>query len=108
MNQGYQQGAHSQYTVEQALDLLKRVPLDGLNEKVVVKVIRATLESAGISIPHLLEAANTRQDQVTNEIVRIQGEIASLHQAIEEKSALVQGYQEQLADIGSLRERFED
>jgi len=108
MSQGYSTAPSSGYGVEQALTLLRQVPLDGLNEKVVVTVIRKTLESAGISIPHLLDAATRQQDAVTNEIVRIQGEIASLHQAIEEKSRTVQVYQQQLAEIGSLRERFED
>jgi hypothetical protein len=111
MNQGptsYAPGTSTGYTIEQALDLLKSVPTEGMPEKLVVQVIRTTLESVGISIPQLLEDAARRQDQVTNEIVRIQGEIASLHQAIEEKSAQVAYYQEQLGEIGSLRERFED
>ncbi len=108
MNQGFQSGTPAPYGVEQALALLKQVPAEGLNEKVVVEVIRKTLESTGISIPQLLDAAARRQDDVTNEIVRIQGEIASLHHTIEEKTSIVQVYQEQLAEIGSLRERFED
>jgi hypothetical protein len=106
-HQGYGQGAGAQYSIEQALELMKSVPTEGMPEKLVVQVVRTTLESVGISIPSLLEAASRRQDEVTNEIVRIQGEIASLHQAIEEKTAQVAYYQEQLAEIGSLRERFE-
>lgn len=105
---GYGSGGRTPFTVEQALHLMKSVPTEGMPEKVVVRVIRTTLESVGISIPDLLAAASRRQDEVTNEIVRIQGEIASLHQAIEEKSAQVAYYQEQLGEIGSLRERFED
>jgi hypothetical protein len=111
MNQGSGYGSPPQgsgYTVEQALDLMRSVPVEGLNEKLVVQVIRSTLESAGISIPQLLDEVGRRQDQVTNEIVRIQGEIANLHQEIEAKSAQVASYQQQLAEIGSLRERFEE
>ncbi len=96
------------YGVDQALSLLRQIPSDRSNEKMVVNVVRQTLESIGISIPRLLEETSRRQDEVTNEIVRIQGEIASFHQAIEEKTAIVQQYQEQLAEIGSLRERFEE
>jgi hypothetical protein len=105
---GYGGGGNTPYTVEQALHLMKTVPTEGMPERVVVQVVRTTLESVGISIQDLLAAASRRQDEVTNEIVRIQGEIASLHQAIEEKSAQVAYYQEQLGEIGSLRERFED
>lgn len=105
---GYGGSSGTPYTVEQAIELMKSVPTEGMSERVVVQVIRTTLESVGISIPELLAAASRRQDEVTNEIVRIQGEIASLHQAIEEKSAQVAYYQEQLGEIGSLRERFED
>jgi hypothetical protein len=107
-HQGYGSGAGTPFTVEQALQLMKEVPTEGMPERVIVQVVRTTLESVGISIPELLAAASRRQDEVTNEIVRIQGEIASLHQAIEEKSAQVAYYQEQLGEIGSLRERFEE
>jgi hypothetical protein len=111
MGNGYHgQGAQpgTPYTVEQALDLMRGIPTEGMPERLIVQVIRKTLESVGISIPDVLAAASRRQDEVTNEIVRIQGEIASLHQAIEAKSAQVAYYQEQLGEIGSLRERFED
>ncbi len=96
------------YGVDQALMLLRQIPSDKSNEKMVVSIVRQTLESTGIDIPRLLAAASLRQDEVTNEIVRIQGEISSFHQAIEEKTVIVQQYQEQLAEIGSLRERFEE
>jgi len=110
MNQGgYGQGPQAtSYTIDQAMALMRSVPVEGLNERLVVQVIRKTLESAGISIPHLLGAVVQRQDEVTNEIVRIQTEIASLHQQIEIKTAQVQNYQEQLAEIDRLRERFEE
>ena len=96
------------YGVDQALLLLRQIPSDRSNQKMVVNIVRQTLESTGINIQRLLEAATVRQDEITNEIVRIQGEIASYHQAIEEKTVIVQQYQEQLAEIGSLRERFEE
>jgi DNA repair ATPase RecN len=110
MNQGgYGYGAQGQnYSIDQALALMRSVPAEGLNERLVVQVIRKTLESAGISIPQVLGAVVQRQDEVTNEIVRIQTEIASLHQQIEIKTAQVQNYQDQLAEIDQLRERFED
>ncbi len=95
------------YTIEQALQLMKELPLEGMNEKLIIGVIRSTLESTGVSIPHLLSMANERQDQITNEIMRLQGEIASLNEAIQQKTMQVQAYQEGLAEIGSLRERFE-
>ena len=108
MNQpGFGQGQSGPYSIEQALDLMRSVPVEGLNEKLVVQVVRRTLESAGVNIPELLEEAGRRQDQVTNEIVRIQGEIANLHAQIEAMTAQVASYQEQLAEIGQLRERFE-
>ncbi len=103
MNQG-----PANYGVDQAIMLLRQIPSDRTNQKMVVSIVRKTLESAGIDIPRLLEGATQRQDEVTNEIVRIQGEISSFHQAIEEKTVIVQQYQEQLAEIGSLRERFEE
>ena len=95
------------YTVEQALKLVNDLPVEGLNEKLVVSVMRTTLESVGVSIPMLLEMSSQRQDQITNEIVRLQGEISSLRQAIEEKTGQVGFYQEQLAELGALQNRFE-
>lgn len=100
-----QQGAG--FGVDQALDLLHNVPLGGLNDRMVIDVIRKTLASAGIDVQTLLDAAALRQDEVTVEIVRLQGEISALHQAIEDKTEQVRRYQEQLAELGSLRDRFE-
>lgn len=94
------------YTIEQALALMKQLPLEGLNERLVVSVMRTTLESAGVSIPLLLQLAGTRQDEVTTEIVRLQDEISSLHAAIDQKTAEVRYYQETLAEIGTLQDRF--
>jgi hypothetical protein len=95
------------FGVDQALGLLRQVPLGGLNDHMVIDVIRKTLASAGIDIQTLMEAASLRQDEVTGEIVRLQSEISALHQAIEEKTAQVQHLQEQQEEIGSLRDRFE-
>lgn len=96
------------FTIEQALQLMRELPIEGMNEKLVIDVMRMTLEKAGVNIPALLQLANERQDQITNEIVRLQGEISSLREAIEEKTAQVTAYQEQLGEVGSLRERFEE
>jgi len=97
----------ARYGIDQALELLRQMPSDGDNDRLLIAIIRRTLESTGIDIDVLLIEAVKRQDEVTSEIVRVQGEIASLHQQIEEKTILVREYQESLAEIGSLRERFE-
>lgn len=95
------------FGVDQALGLIRQVPLGGLNDHMVIDVIRKTLASAGIDIQALLDAAALRQDEVTGEIVRLQNEISTLQQQIEEKKSQVQFYQEQQEEIGSLRDRFE-
>jgi predicted nuclease with TOPRIM domain len=106
MNRSYNPGGGA-FGVDQALGLLRQVPLGGLNDHMVIDVIRKTLASAGIDLQALMDAAALRQDEVTGEIVRLQNEISTLHQAIEEKTAQVQRLQEQQEEIGSLRDRFE-
>ena len=106
MNRQYNTGSGG-FGVDQALGLLRQVPLGGLNDHMVIDVIRKTLASTGIDISALMDAAALRQDEVTGEIVRLQSEISSLHQSIEEKTNHVQNLQEQLAELGSLRDRFE-
>ena len=103
---GYHGGTSISYSIEQALQLMRSLPLEGMNDELIAKVVRTSLESAGVSIPTLLEQANRHQDDITNEIVRLQGEISSLHQAVEEKTTQVTAYQKQLAEISTLRERF--
>jgi len=103
----YQASGGPTFTVEQALQLMKALPIEGMNAKLVIDVMRLTLEKAGVNIPALLQLTMARQDQITNEIVRLQGEISSLKEAIDEKTAQVTSYQEQLGEIESLRERFE-
>jgi hypothetical protein len=105
---GYGTSAQVQYGVDQALSLMKQVPLEGLNEKLIVSVIRRTLESMGVNIPTLLQASAERQDDITQHIVGLQSEIASMNQAIEEKRSQVNQLQDQLREIGLLMERFEE
>jgi hypothetical protein len=107
MSNWQQGGTTAAFSVEQALALLRQVPLGGLNDRMVIDVIRKTLESTGISIPSLLETAAFRESEMQNEIMRIQSEISALHQAIEEKNSQVQAYQAQLSELGTLRDRFE-
>jgi len=95
------------YTIDRVLDLMREVPADGPNSKLVIQVVRKTLESAGINLPSVLEMSNQRQDAITNEIVRLQTEISSLRQAIDEKTEQVSKLQSYLGELGQLRERFE-
>lgn len=97
----------NEYSIDKVLELLRDVPADGPNAKLVIQVVRKTLESAGINITSMLDMANQRQDAITTEIVRLQTEISSLHQAIEEKSSQVATLQTYLGELGQLRERFE-
>jgi hypothetical protein len=106
MNRQYTGGTVG-FGVDQALGLLRQVPLGGLNDHMVIDVMRKTLASAGIDMQVLMDAAALREDEVTGEIVRLQNEISTLHQAIEEKTAEVQRLQEQQEEIGLLRDRFE-
>jgi len=96
------------FTIEHALQLMKELPLEGMNEKLVIDVMRMTLEKAGVDIAALIQLANERENEITNEIMRLQGEIASLNEAIQEKTAQVAAYQEHLGEVSSLRERFEE
>ena len=95
------------FDIEQALALLRQFPSNGQNDAVIVDVIRKTLQSTSIDLDKVLEGAGRKQDEITNEIVRIQSEIASVHQRIEEMTSVVRDLQDQLGEIGSLRERFE-
>jgi hypothetical protein len=106
INRQYAGGTGS-FGVDQALELIRQVPLGGLNDHMVIDVMRKTLASAGIDIQSLMDAAALREDEVTGEIVRLQNEISSLHQAIEQKTTEVQRLQAQQEEIGSLRDRFE-
>lgn len=107
MSNWQQANAPMAFSIEQALALLRQVPLGGLNDRMVIDVVRKTLESAGISIPSLLETAAVRESEMLDEIRRIQNEISALEQQIEEKRGLVQMYQQQLSELGVLRDRFE-
>jgi peptidoglycan hydrolase CwlO-like protein len=95
------------FGIEQALALFKQFSSAGDDPK-VIDIVKKTLASTGISIPALLDEAASQQDEVTGEIMRIQGEVASLNQRIESLTMTVGDLQEQLAEIGSLRERLEE
>ncbi len=93
------------YTIEQALQLMKGLPVD-MNQELVIQVMKASLESAGVSIQDLVGSAAHRQEEITAEIMKLQSEISALHEAIEMKTKQAAGHNETLGDIVALVERL--
>jgi uncharacterized protein YlxW (UPF0749 family) len=94
------------YTVEQALQLIRQLPLDRMDEEKLISAVRSTLENVGVSIASLLDESSKQEDAITGEIMRLQSDVVALQQAVEQKGAQVAAYQAQLAELASLRERF--
>jgi hypothetical protein len=93
------------YSIEQAIQLMNGLPVD-LNQDLVIQVMKASLESAGISVSDLFQSATQRKDEITAEILKLHGEISALHEAIELKTGQAAGYKEQLGEIMSFVERL--
>ena len=93
------------YTIEQAIQLMNGLPVD-MNQELVIQVMKASLESAGISVEDLFLSATQRQEEITQEIMKLQSEISALTEAIELKTGQAAGYKEQLGEIVSFVERL--
>ncbi|MDJ0761808.1 MAG: hypothetical protein QNJ97_02370 [Myxococcota bacterium] len=87
------------YTVEQALHLYKNLPIDEMSPDLFNTVVKVSLDSAGVSISELKEMAEQKQDNITEAIMGLQGEISAVEEAATEKKEQIVQLQNEVSSL---------
>lgn len=95
------------YGIESAIALMRALPMDE-DPELVLRVVRKTLRSTGVSVEEIVASAQTRESTLAASVAsdratieRLEGEIAALKQNIEGSTAT-------LEETRSVRERLQD
>lgn len=96
------------YGVAEVRALLHRLPDHGFDQvKLIVRVIKATLESAGVELPPIIAQALHRLADLEDGVDRLEAEIAALEGEIHQRRVEVERLDNDLAETSMVRERLE-
>lgn len=94
------------YSIENAIDLMRSLPFDE-NPELVLRVLRKTLRSTGVSVEQIIEGAKAREQAVTAEGAAQQAAIEQLEQQIVARRAEIERLAATLNETKRARERLE-
>ena len=94
------------YSIENAIDLMRSLPFDE-NPELVLRVLRKTLRSTGVSVEQIIEAAKSREQALTVEGSAQVAAIEQLEQQIVARRAEIDRLAATLNETKSARERLQ-
>ncbi|MGH7281803.1 MAG: hypothetical protein ACRELY_09795, partial [Polyangiaceae bacterium] len=77
------------FGIENAIDLMRSLPFDE-NPELVLRVLRKTLRSTGVSVEQIIEAAKAREHALSSDASEQQAAIAQLEQQIVTRRAAIE------------------
>jgi hypothetical protein len=96
-----------QFGIEQAMALMRALPLDE-DPDLVLKVVRKTLRSTGVSVEELVASTRKREMDLTDSITRDHDAIAQLERDIVARKAHIEELVAQREETESLRKRLQE
>ena len=94
------------YSIENAIDLMRSLPFDE-NPELVLRVLRKTLRSTGVSVEQIIDAARSREQALTAEGSAQVAAIEQLEQQIVARRAEIERLAASLNETKSARERLQ-
>lgn len=98
--------ARPKYGIDDALQLMRTLPVDQ-NAELVVMVVKNTLASMNVSLKDIVGDAVAKEEVTAKKIRNLQENIADLEEQIRERKALVSITEAELAELVSVRERLQ-
>jgi hypothetical protein len=95
------------FSLEAAIALMKKLPLDDEPE-LVLRVVRKTLRSIGISIEELVASAKQREDGLANGIAAEREMIEGLEREIAERKASIDAKLAEMKETHEVRSQLQD
>jgi hypothetical protein len=97
----------SAYGIESAIQLMRTLPLDD-EPDLVLRVVRKTLRSTGVSVEQIVVSAQRREESIAASIEADRAAAALLERQVEELRTKIEESSAQLAETRGVRERLED
>ena len=96
----------TRYGIDNTIKLLRQLPID--NPKVVVKIVRQTLESVDIDVSVIITDANNKVSLLEQHIDSLSSEIEHLEQQIAQKKEEILGSNKDLDETFKVRDLLEE
>lgn len=95
----------SDFGIQKAIELMRNLPAD--NIPLVVQVVRATLESANVSVEAIIGDAEIKQAKIENRIDTLEKEIKEYEEEIEARRHEIKALKSDFAETSNVREKLE-
>ena len=92
------------YGIENAIDLMRKLP--DMNLEVVVIVVKKTLESANIKVAEIIADAEKKEAAIEEKANKLRAEINELQARIEQKNKDIAAIQTGLSDIKKVKDQL--
>lgn len=100
-------GPSAAYGIESAIDLMRTLPFDE-NPDLVLRVVRKTLRSIGVSVEDIIDSASLRETALMADAAKHRGVIEQLEQEIAARRTSIEHIERELAETQNVRQRLED
>lgn len=99
--------APPRYGIDAAIALMRALPMDE-DPELVLRVVRKTLRSTGVSVEELIENARTREGALSESIAEDRRVIDQLERDIAGRRTHIESVAKQLTETTSVRERLQE
>ena len=99
------QGGQMVFGIDNAIALMRSVPMDQ-NADLVIKVVRATLESLNVRVSDIVRDAEKRQGELEGRISVLKGEIGTLEKQMELRVAEIVRLEAAHSETSTIRQRL--
>jgi peptidoglycan hydrolase CwlO-like protein len=97
----------SGYSVEDAIALMRKLPVDPQNVQLVIQVVRSTLASMNVRVEDIIEDANKRQSGLEETILKSRAKITELEKEIASHRQEIARLEADLSETVAVKERLE-
>lgn len=95
------------FGIDNAIKLMRALPLDE-DPDLVLRVVRKTLRSTGVSVEELVDAAKKREASLVESIAKDRASIEQLERDIASLKTNIDGHATQLKETESVRQRLQE
>jgi TolA-binding protein len=96
----------SAYNVEDAIQLMRKLPTDPASMPLVVQVVRSTLASLNVRVEDIIEDATRRQEKIEDGIIKLKGQITDLEKEIATRKQEISRLETDLSETTAVKERL--
>jgi hypothetical protein len=97
----------STYSIEMAIELMRTLPFDE-DAELVLRVLRKTLRSTGVSVEEVIVSAQNRESALSTSAAKDLAAIEQLEHEIVARRASIARLETELAETRTVRERLEE